>query len=365
MCRIAASCLSFTLDNQVRTKFHYGKLLCVTFSTTLLLSVPLHRNYTIVNEVISGTSTADDSLAAANRQLRSPAQIATSSDGLLYITNDKDGEIIVADESTLELKGVKCLASTTTSANRSTPQWLNIPTSIGSSDPSTSHSVVILPTARLQDSCNLHTLTANVNGSFLKVSSANLGHWNACSVCFGPEGQLLIGNSRYNKVYTYNMTTGFVGDMEVDCKPSCLAYDHQRGCLHVCDSSANIVKVFSEVGGRPIFEYGRKTLVVPKQISIDANSCSYVVCSFNLSCFLAVFDPDGEHMFNVYGFESPSGVAVSHNQSTVWVSDIKKNCLVKFEGLCTLRPPFPVSLFCQKTILLHMNELSLSQLPQK
>lgn len=291
--------------------------------------------------------------------------MATTSDGLLYVTNDRDTEIIVIEEDTLTLKGVKRLAASDhAAASKPNPPWLDVPTSIGSSP--FMPTVCVLPKAGFQDGCNLYTLTANVNGCFLKVSSANLGHWNACSVCTAASGDLLVGNSRYNKVYTYRMSKGFVGDRNVNCKPSYLAYDYKQCLLHVCDSGANIIKVFAKGGGdEPLYEYGRNTLIVPTQVAIDSNSCSYVVCSFNLSCFLAVFDSNGDHIYSIYGFDSPSGVAVSSDKGTVWVSDTKRNSIVKFDGLCTLRPPFSMSLVCKKAILLHMNEIAMIQLPTR
>ena len=303
------------------------------------------RHFTVVDEFITSDNNA--------YRLLEPSQLA-SSQGQLFITNERDNKLLVIDEDTLRVKDVECIGDSSKAV--SGPQWMSVKSSISGSR----STVCILPRRGFQDGCKLYSLKYQEKGC-LKVSLTDLGYWSACSVCLGPKDHLLVGNSRYNSVFKYDKESGFTQQMEVNCLPSCLAYDRHRAYLHVCDSSSNIIKVFSEDGSL-VREYGQKVLVLPQQIAVDDNGCSYVVCRFNLRCFVSVFDSNGSHIYDVYGFEGPVGIAVSHDQESVWVSDTKRNCIIKFEGLCMLRPPFPMSLFCQRAILLHMNELSLISL---
>ncbi|XP_019856104.1 PREDICTED: uncharacterized protein LOC109584721 [Amphimedon queenslandica] len=284
-------------------------------------------------------------------RLLEPSQLVASQ-GQLFITNERDNKLVVVDEDTLEVKDVECIGGEKKMITG--PHWMAVKSSISANE--STCTVCVLPKRGFQDNCKLYSLKYERKG-YLKISVSDLGYWSACSVCLGPNGNLLIGNSRYSCVYTYSNDSGFTQQIDVNCLPTCLAYDNERAQLHVCNSASNVIKVFSEDGSL-LREYGQNVLILPQQIAIDGSGCSYIICCFNLRCFLSVFDSNGDHVYNVYGFEGPMGVAVSSKDDSVWISDTKKNCLVKLEGLCKLRPPFSLSLICQRTILLHMNELS-------
>lgn len=309
-------------------------------------------DYNIIEEV-------SDSSESVKYRFILPAQLAITPSGLAYITNQKDGKIVVLDCETFTLKVSHTLNLTCTT--RGGTAWMEQPTSISSDG--VQSSAYIIPKSKPLENKKLCIMTSQDNGKFIKVSSANLGSWNAYSVCGGPDGNIYLGNSREESVYTYSVKRGFLKTLNVDCNPSCLAYDYKLQKIHVCDSYANRIKVFDKDGSFD-FEYGKSKLVLPQQVAIGNNSFSYVACCFNMRCHLVVFNSCGEYMYSVHGFTSLGGVGVGPD-GAVWVSDPKANHVVKFNNLSSIKPPFCLSLLSYRKTLLHLNEMEITSIPDK
>ena len=308
-----------------------------------------HREYTIVEELSNRSCTV-------KHRLVKPAQIAITRSGLSYVTNQKDGVVVVFDSKSMSLKATHSLNSC---SGLGMGSLLVSPTCI--SPDSSGPTCYIVPRVKPLESKKLCIVTPQENGKFISVSSANLDSTSPYTVCGGPEGHIYLGNAKEECIYTYNLSKGFVNTFNVDCTPTALAYDSVKKNIHVCDLYTNTIKVFS-CDGSLRYIYGKHHLVMPQQLVIGSDGCSFVVCSFNVRSFLAVFDPSGTFLYSVHGFISPCGVGVGPD-GAVWISDSKKHHLVKLEGLSQIKVPFPLPLLCYKTILLHLNDLDLTKLP--
>ena len=287
-----------------------------------------------------------------------PAQLAITHSGLSYVTSQKDGTLAVFDSKTLSLKATHPL-NNYGGQSTATP-WMTTPTCI--SPDANSPSCYVVPRNKPTDNKKLCIVTPQENGRFISVSSADLGSSSPYTVCGGPPGNIYLGNTKEECLYTYNLTKGFVNTLNVNCTPSTLAYDKILARIHVCDSLTNTIRVFDPNGGKLCYEYGKKHLVMPQQLVISEESYSFVVCSFNMRNYLAVFNPSGRFVYSVHGFQSPSGVGIGPD-GTVWVSDCKRHCIVRLSNLSLVRPPFPLPLHCYRAMLLHLNELKLTDLP--
>ena len=91
-------------------------------------------------------------------------------------------------------------------------------------------------------------------------------------------------------------------------------------------SSIPLVAVFTPEG-QYIRQYGQSHLNRPRGIAIDSTGNSLVVNYSSSS--LSIFDPHGNYIHSIGGFNGPVGVTVASNGS-VWVADKDNNRLVKY-----------------------------------
>ena len=106
--------------------------------------------------------------------------------------------------------------------------------------------------------------------------------------------------------------------------PYGLSFD-VSGHLHVT-SVCSVVNVFTPEG-QYIRQYGQYHLSSPFGIAIDSTGNSVVVN--NIGNSLSIFDPHGNYIHSIGGFNHPIGVAVASNGS-VWIADKDNNRLVKY-----------------------------------
>ena len=180
----------------------------------------------------------------------------------------------------------------------------------------------------------IHKLT--LEGEFIGTFSCCLTHKGQFALpwdmCIGRDHKIYVADRGYNCVQVFHnngsISHNIEGNISNDGEfrsPGGLSFD-PSGHLHVTCSSSNIVAVFTQ-DGQYIRQYGQSYLNGPRGISIDSAGNSLVV-NYD-TCSLVIFDPHGNYIHSIEGFNGPTGVAVASNGS-VWVADQYNHRLVKF-----------------------------------
>ena len=178
------------------------------------------------------------------------------------------------------------------------------------------------------------TLGGEFLGAFGSKGSGKGQFFNPYAICIGPDGRIYVvdySNHRIqvfhqDETFSHNIDSTVSGNKEFRT-PVGLSFDH-FGHLHVTCHCSNIpvVAVFTPEG-QYIRQYGQSHLNRPSGIAIDSSGNSLVVNRSGKS--LSIFDPHGNYIHSIGGFNSPVGVAVASNGS-VWVADAYNDRLVKY-----------------------------------
>ena len=148
---------------------------------------------------------------------------------------------------------------------------------------------------------------------------------NPWGICFGPYGRIYVADTINHRIQVFNSDHTFSHIINCNKKyPYGLSFDFS-GHLHVTYDS-NVVSVLTPEG-QYIRQYGHSHLNRPRGIAIDSAGNSLVVNKSGES--LSIFNPHGNFIHSIRGFNQPIGVAVASNGS-VWVADASNNRLVKY-----------------------------------
>ena len=175
------------------------------------------------------------------------------------------------------------------------------------------------------------TLGRRFLGTFSSKGSGEVQFFNPWDICIGPDNRLYVVDTSNQCIQVFHHDDTF---SHIICKESSggalkslrgISFDFS-GQLHVTCCISNTVSVFTPEG-QYIRQYGQSHLNGPCGIAIDSAGNSLVANYSGAS--LSIFDPHGNFIHSIRGFNNPVGVAVASNGS-VWVADKDNNRLVKY-----------------------------------
>ena len=243
--------------------------------------------------------------------IQQPCFIAFSNNGDMFVTSPSDHSIYVYDSS-----GRQKTTIGTGSLQLNNPMGIAI-----NGD--------IMYVAEIEEN-KIHKLT--LEGEFLGTfgsKGSGKGQFSyPWGICIGPDGRIYVADNGNHRIQVFHSDGTF--SRIINCNVSSKRYPYDlsfdiSGYLHVT-CVAYIINVFTPEG-QYIRQYGQSHLNVPCGIAIDSTGNSIVVnnCGHSLS----IFDPHGNYIHSIGGFNYPNGVAVSSDGS-VWVADHANNRLVKY-----------------------------------
>ena len=166
--------------------------------------------------------------------------------------------------------------------------------------------------------------------------------------CRRRDGKVFVANHVEHRVQVFESDGTAVGTIELaDHFPTGLAVDRYDK-LHVCcQNSVQLVDADTHTAG-----IGYATGIEAYKVAVDSDGYS-VLASGN---FLTVFGPSRDLLYYITGFNYPRCLAVSPEGALyVAVKEVVK--------LPLLHPPFRLSSLCIHSILLHLDQLPVENLP--
>ena len=262
------------------------------------LSVAATRDYTILKNPLQTVT-----------GINKPFFVAFSNNGDMFVTSYNNHCIYVYDSNGRQ--------KTTIGSKRTGPLQFNCPTGITINDD------IIYVVDSGGDRIHKLTLGGKFWGTFGSKGSGKGQFSHPHDICIGPDGRIYVADHINHRIqvfhqdetFSHNIDSNVSGNKEFSY-PFGLCFDHLDYLHMTCDRS-NIVIVFTP-GGQYIRQYGQPHLNGPCGIAIDSTGNSLVVNYSGNS--LSIFDPHGNYIHSIGGFDNPVGVAVASNGS-VWVAD--------------------------------------------
>ena len=273
------------------------------------LSVVATRDYTILKNPVQTVT-----------GINKPCFISFSNNRDMFVTSCTDHCIYVYDSNGRQ--------KTTIGSKGTGPVQFNCPTGITINDD------IIYVVESGRDRIHKLTLGGKFLGTFGSKGSDKGQFSHPWDICIGPDGRIYVTDLINHRIqvfhqdetFSHNIDSNVLGNKEFS-SPVGLCFDH-LDYLHVTcyDSNIPVVAVFTP-GGQYIRQYGQSHLNGPHGIAIDSAGNSLVVNYSSSS--LSIFDPHGNYIHSIGGFNRPVGVAMASNGS-MWVADYNNNRLVKY-----------------------------------
>ena len=149
------------------------------------------------------------------------------------------------------------------------------------------------------------------------------------AVGISPDGKIYVCDCG-NRVQVFNPPDWSLSHVIEDNAlhyPEGLAFD-LSGNVHVACLLSNSVLVFSPTGN-PVRQYGGEHLSGPTDIAIDSSGYS-IVLNYDDPGYLSIFDATGQFIRSIGEYTNPWSVAISPADGSIWLSNRKKERLVKY-----------------------------------
>ena len=187
---------------------------------------------------------------------------------------------------------------------------------------------------------------------------------NISDICISTDNTVYVASqnsvTRFSGITTYDINgmspQVFVKDIHV----SGMYFDTEKHLLHVCDIKNSCIKVYSKTSDLPLLTYGANKLSNPSKVAVHPDGYSVVLESVSLFVFL-----HGRYLYSIDVSETGISDISITSDGALWILIGKTNRLVRTSSVVFHKPPPPLSLLCESTILIHMNELPVSSLPPK
>ena len=182
---------------------------------------------------------------------------------------------------------------------------------------------------------------------------------------FGPDGLIYMSCCDSSAIYVYNSRgrQQHISQINFFDLPLGFAFDSDDN-LHVCFSVK--IKVFN-IHGHMLREYALNTVSNPRCLAIHPSGFKFVLLENDS---IAVYDNEYQHLYSIcVKYRKILDIAVTPD-GIVWICYVslsveRRKELIRLPFSIAFRPPPPLSLLCQSTILLHLAELPASLLPPR
>ena len=269
------------------------------------ISIVTSRDYTTLKNPVQTITGVND-----------PCFMAFSDNNDIFVTCSHDHCIYVYDSSGRQ--------KTTIGSYGTGPLQFQCPLGIGISGD------VIYVAENAGSRIHKLTLGGEFLGTFGSRGSAEGQFREPWDICIGPDGRVYVAEWNNHRIQVFHSDDSF--SHTINCHlsrmfkyPAGLSFDWS-GLLHVTDAMLETVCVFTPEG-QFIRQYDQSFPNMPYGIAVDSACHSFVLNRRQNS--LLIFDPHGNYIHSIGGFNNPMGVAVASDGS-VWVADRGNNRLVKF-----------------------------------